>query len=68
MRKEIGGNLMFLLFIAAILYFVYRVFKDGIYVMANLFVKKVLVFKTRELRDEFLENFRDLIKIAKPLL
>ena len=65
---EIGGNLMFLLFIAAILYFVYRVFKDGIYVMANLFVKKVLVFKTRELRDEFLENFRDLIKIAKPLL
>ena len=65
---EIGGNLMFLLFIAAILYFVYRVFKDGIYVMANLFVKKVLVFKTRELRDEFLENFRDLIKITKPLL
>ena len=62
---EIGGNLMFLLFIAAILYFVYRVFKDGIYVMANLFVKKVLVFKTRELRDEFLENFRDLINSAK---
>ena len=30
--------------------------------------KRVLCFKTRELRDEFLENFRDLIEIAKPLL
>lgn len=29
---------------------------------------KVLAFKTEELRDKFLENFRDLIKIAKPLL
>lgn len=28
----------------------------------------VLIFKTEELRDEFLENFRDLIEIAKPLL
>ncbi len=30
MRMEIGGNLMFLLFIIAILYFVYRVFKDDL--------------------------------------
>lgn len=30
--------------------------------------KRVLCFKTRELRDEFLENFRGLIEIAKPLL
>ena len=30
--------------------------------------KRVLCFKTRELRDEPLENFRDLIEIAKPLL
>ena len=30
--------------------------------------KRVLCFKTRELRDKFLENFRDLIEIAKPLL
>ncbi|GEM_PF-2111251 len=30
MRMEIGGNLMFLLFIVAILYFVYRVFKDDL--------------------------------------
>lgn len=28
----------------------------------------VLVFKTEELRDKFLENFRDLIEVAKPLL
>lgn len=45
-----------------------HVFKDDIYTMANLFVKKVLVFKTQELRDKFLENFRDLIETAKPLL
>ena len=30
MRMEIGGNLMFLLFIVVILYFVYRVFKDDL--------------------------------------
>ena len=28
----------------------------------------LLVFKTEELRDKFLENFRDLIETAKPLL
>ena len=31
-------------------------------------VQKVLSFKTEELRDKFLENFKDLIEIAKPLL
>lgn len=31
-------------------------------------IQKVLSFKTEELRDEFLENFRNLIEIAKPLL
>lgn len=30
--------------------------------------RRVLYFKTIELRDKFLENFRDLIEIAKPLL
>jgi hypothetical protein len=30
--------------------------------------QQVLAFKTAELRDQFLENFRDLIEIAKPLL
>ena len=29
---------------------------------------KILTFKTEELRDKFLENFRDLIERAKPLL
>ena len=31
-------------------------------------VQHSLAFKTEELRDKFLENFRDLIEIAKPLL
>lgn len=31
-------------------------------------VSYVLSFKTRELRDTFFENFKDLLKIAKPLL
>lgn len=44
------------------------VFKDNIRKAAYLFVKKVLIFKTEELRDKFLENFRDLIETAKPLL
>lgn len=30
--------------------------------------RKTLSFKSAELRDEFLENFRDLIEKAKPLL
>ena len=30
--------------------------------------QSVLHFKTKKLRDKFLENFRDLIEIAKPLL
>ena len=30
--------------------------------------RKVLFFKNEELADKFLENFRDLIEIAKPLL
>jgi hypothetical protein len=29
---------------------------------------KILTFKTEDLRDKFLENFEDLIEIAKPLL
>lgn len=30
--------------------------------------RHVLVFKTKELRDKFLETFKDLIETAKPLL
>ncbi len=33
-----------------------------------LSTQKVLHFKTAELRNQFLENFRDLIEIAKPLI
>ena len=31
-------------------------------------IQHLLTFKTEELRDKFLENFRDLIETAKPLL
>jgi len=31
-------------------------------------ISHVLVFKSEELRDQFFENFRDLIEIAKPLI
>jgi hypothetical protein len=31
-------------------------------------VSEVMAFKTEELREKFLENFKDLIEIAKPLL
>lgn len=31
-------------------------------------ISHVLAFKTAELREQFLENFRDLIEIAKPLI
>lgn len=40
-----------------------RIIKSTCY-MSN----SVLAFKTEELRDKFLENFRGLIEIAKPLL
>lgn len=33
-----------------------------------LSIQHLLAFKTEDLRDEFLENFGDLIKTAKPLL
>ena len=32
------------------------------------YANKILAFKTSEVRDKFLEDFRDLIQIAKPLL
>ena len=39
------------------------VFKDW-----NVYTQRVLAFRTRELRDEFYDNFKELIEIAKPLL
>ena len=32
------------------------------------YTQEVLAFRTKELRDEFYNNFKDLIEIAKPLL
>ena len=43
-------------------------FKGKIEKECHYVTKRVLCFKTRELRDKFLENFRDLIETAKPLL
>ena len=43
-------------------------FQDDIREVSCISVRRVLAFKTKELRDEFLENFNDLIEIAKPLL
>ena len=49
--------------------------KYTIYVTHNILVEsintnvsRILAFKTKELRNEFFKNFRDLIEIAKPLL
>lgn len=44
------------------------VLSDCICPIENERFVKVLAFKTAELRDEFLDNFRDLLNIAKPLL
>ena len=43
-------------------------FQDDIREVSCISVRRVLAFKTKELRYEFLENFNDLIEIAKPLL
>ena len=43
-------------------------FQDDISEVTHLSARRVLAFKTKELRDDFLENFEDLIEIAKPLL
>lgn len=42
--------------------------KDQIYRGVNAEICRILAFKTEELCNEFLNNFRDLIEIAKPLL
>ena len=41
---------------------------DKIDTSFSVYSQRILSFKTVELRDKFLENFRDLIEIAKPLL
>ena len=44
------------------------IYKGEIYKDNYLNISQILAFKTRELRDKFVENFEDLILTAKPLL
>ena len=43
---------------------------EGCNVIRNRYysINRILAFKSEQLRDKFLENFRDLIETAKPLL
>ena len=41
---------------------------NSIFKCRDNYAKRVLAFRTIELRDEFYNNFKDLIEIAKPLL
>lgn len=41
---------------------------DGLSIGKNMTVLSFLSFQSEEIRDEFLENFRDLIERAKPLM
>lgn len=41
---------------------------NNIITSCTCFIQRFLTFKTSELRDEFLLNFKDLIEQAKPLL
>ena len=43
-------------------------FNNSIFKSWDVYTHRVLAFRTRELRDEFYDNFKELIEIAKPLL
>ena len=45
-----------------------EIFRGQIDKAVHTVAARVLAFKSANLRDEFLENFKDLIEIAKPLL
>lgn len=45
-----------------------KILFDKISANTHAISRHLLTFKTEELRNKFLENFEDLIKIAKPLL
>ena len=45
-----------------------KILFDKISANTHAISRHLLTFKTEELRDKFLENFRDLIETAKPLL
>lgn len=42
--------------------------KNNIVIGTQIFEPHILAFKNAEIRDKFLEDFRDLIEVAKPLL
>lgn len=44
------------------------VYKGDLYTDVYRGIQKLMHFKTAELRDKFLENFRELLETAKPLL
>lgn len=53
--------------IATVKYVIYFL-EDSVTKGCNYTAQRVLAFKSPELRDEFLNNFRSLIETAKPLL
>lgn len=48
--------------------YVISVYYDEILIQKLFSGNKILAFKSREIRNKFLEDFKDLIEIAKPLL
>ena len=42
--------------------------EDDLCLFENISTQSLLIFKSAEIRDKFLEDHRDLIEIAKPLL
>lgn len=48
--------------------YIINCFGNQLVVNLNNTVCRSMAFKTEELRDEFYENFKDLLEIAKPLL
>ena len=43
-------------------------YEGNLELFVNSYTQRILVFKTEEIRDKFLNEYRDLIEIAKPLL
>lgn len=43
-------------------------YNNGISKFLYRYTQEILAFRTKELRDEFYNNFKELIEIAKPLL
>ena len=48
--------------------FIIMYYNDAVELVINTYEQRSLYFKTRELRDKFFKEFKDLIETAKPLL